>query len=231
MRGKFHATAPRVGARAWLLPGALLLCCAPALQPCRSPSVCSENEECLAQRCVPLGADPVDPGSRRLVLEPLQVAVVRRQRAAAGGLPASVTFGGPTDQSEQLLLRFPEAWAGTDVSAAFLLLRPAPSAAPSASDVPLDVALAASSWSSGSTAEAPSIRSPHSAGVGRTRPPATLRIDVTALLRELASQPGQGHGFVVRAREESTRGAVYSTGADGLAPRLDVYFRPRSTAR
>jgi hypothetical protein len=217
--------------RLWLAATALLLaCCTPSVQPCRSPSVCPTNEECLAQRCMPLGAEPVDPGSERLVLEPLQVAVVRVHGRPQPGLPPTVSLGGP-GEGEQLLVRFPEAWAGMQVNAAFLLLEPAVGAEPSAADVALDVALASSSWSSGTADEAPSTRSPRSSGVGRTRPPAPLRIDVTAQLRELAREPGQNRGFLIRARGASPRSVVYSTGADGFAPRLDVYFRPGSVAR
>jgi hypothetical protein len=217
--------------RAWLCNVALLLAsCTPSLQPCRSPNVCPKTEECLAQRCLPLGAEPVDPGSRRLVLEPVQVAVVRAHHSPQPGVPPTVSLGGPSGQSEQLLVRFPEAQAGLDVSAAFLLLEPAVGAEPSAGDVVLDVALASGSWSSGTADEAPSTRSPSSSGVGRTRPPSALRIDVTAQVRELVKQPGQNRGFVIRASGTSARGAVYSTGADGFAPRLDVYFRSGSGA-
>ena len=46
-------------------------------------------------------------------------------------------------------------------------------------------------------------------------------------LRELAR--GSDHGLVVRATAATTRGAVYSTGLDGLLPRLDVYYRPQKT--
>jgi hypothetical protein len=222
----------RAWASAWLVHAALLLgACSARVQPCRSPSVCPEHDECLAQRCVPVGAEPVGPGSQRLVLEPLQIAVVREHDHPQPALPPSVSLGGPSARAEQLLLRFPQAWHELNVTAAFLLLEPASGAEPSAGDVMLDVSLAAGAWSSGTAGEAPSIRSPSSAGVGRTRPPAGVVIDVTALLQELAQNPDRDRGFVVRASGTSERGAVYSTGAGGIAPRLDVYFRPHAGAR
>ncbi len=180
---------------------------------------------------MPLGAEPVNPGSQRLVLEPLGVAVVRAGVPGQAGLPPTVTLGGPAGQSEQLLLRFPEAWLGLDVVAAFLLLLPAPDAEPTAEDVGLDVALSSGTWTSGTVSEPPSSRAPSSAGVGRTRPPAAVRVDVTAFFRELSKHPGNDRGLVVRATGASRRGAVYSTGADGFAPRLDLYFRPHASTR
>lgn len=218
--------------RPWLAGVALLLgACTRPLQPCRSPSACPENEECLAQRCLPVGAEPVDPSSRRLVLEPVQLAVVRTHENPQPGVPPTVSLGGPSEQSEQLLVRFAQSWLSSDVDAAFLSLQAAAAAEPSADDVRIEVALASGSWSSGTVGDAPSTRSPSSSGVGRTRPPAALRVDVTAQLRELAEQPERDRGFVVRASGESVRSAVYSTGTDGFGPRLDVYFRPRSLAR
>jgi hypothetical protein len=76
----------------------------------------------------------------------------------------------------------------------------------------------------------PASHGPTAAGVGRTQPPAALRIDVTALVREIARQAHGTHGLVIRAERSGARGAVYSTGMDGPAPRLDVYFRPRAAA-
>jgi hypothetical protein len=211
--------------------GAVLLGCASTPVPCRSPSACPGGKECLAHRCAPIGAEPVDPESQRQVLEPSAVAVVRRGVDGQRGLPPQVTFGGPPARSEQLLVRFAEVWAGREIDTAFLLLEPDPDAEPSAEDVQLDVALAAGDWASGSSSSAPSSRKPVSAGLARTRPPTPLRVDVTAQLRKVAREPSSDHGFIVRASSPSTRGAVYLTGADGVAPKLDVYFRATPAPR
>jgi hypothetical protein len=162
------------------------------------------------------------------VLEPTRIAVVRSESARREGLPARVTLGGPPARSEQLLVRFPHSWQGMDVDTAFLLLEPDADAEPTAEDVEIEVALAASDWAPGSASSAPATRSPVSAGIARTRPPSLLRVDVTAQLRELTRQPRKDRGLVIRAAAPSSRGAVYQTGADGIAPRLDVYLRPRS---
>ena len=209
----------------------LLIGCAASPRPCRSPSVCAEGSECLANRCLPLGAEPVAAGGQRIVLEPVALAVVRPGARPEGALPPTVTFGGPPRQNEQLLVAFADDWGELDIDTAFLLIEPAPDAEPTAGDVELGVWVAAADWRSGTAGELPPSHGPRAAGVGRTRPPAALRIDVTALVREIAKQPRGSHGFLVRATSSSERGAVYSTGADGPAPRLDVYFRQRPKAR
>jgi hypothetical protein len=203
------------------------LACAASPLPCRSPSACPADSECLADRCIPLGAEPVDPHTLRLVLDPVAIAVVRteggRQQRA---LPPTVTLGGPRGQSEELLVRYAHPWNELDIDSAFLLLEPALDAEPTAADVQVGVSLVAGRWTSGMLTNAPASRGPSSAGVGRTRPPALLRLDVTAQLRELAKHPHNDRGLLVHATPSSARGAIYSTGIDGVAPRLDVYFRP-----
>ncbi len=205
--------------------------CAAAARPCRPPEACPRGHECLADRCLPLGAEPVDASSRRVVLTPVAIAVVHAAAGTQRALPPSVTFGGPVVRSEQLLLKFPVAFGQVDIDTAFLLLEAVPEAEPSPADVALEVTLAASEWASGTIDAAPSSRGPRAAGVGRTRPPAPLRVDVTAHVRELARHPESQHGLLIRATRPSPRGAVYSTGVDGPPPRLDVYVRPRLSSR
>ena len=225
--GRARASAPRVRQLVLAWAVGVSLACASTPLPCRSPGTCSASTECLAQRCVPFGAEPVTPGAGRLVLEPADVRVVLASSADDGGLPPSVTFGGAASAGDELLVRFGGNWRARDVVAAFLLLEPAASAEPSAGDVQLEVALASRAWSSRRGAHAVSSRAPIGAALARTRPPAPLRVDVTLQLHQLGDAPGDDHGFVVRAARPSARGAVYSTGANGQPPRLDLYLRPR----
>jgi len=217
---------------------ALLAGCTRTPLPCRSPEHCPAQSECLAQRCVALGLDPVAPGTTRMVVDAAEVAVVRPQvpgKGSAGtGLPPTVTFGGPDPSDEQLLVRFPRSWAARDLDAAFLLLAPASSADPTGADVQLQVALAGTSWSAGTLDQAPPAHAPKSAGLARTRPPSLLRLDVTAQLKALQGLEHDDHGLLVRADGVAggslpsslpDHGATYSTGTDGELPRLDVYFR------
>lgn len=212
----------------------LLAACTRTPLPCRSPEHCPAQSECLAQRCVALGLDPVTPGTTRLVVDAAAIAVVRPAlpgRSSSGtGLPPTVTFGGPEPSDEQLLVRFPRSWATRDVDAAFLLLEPASSADPTGADVQLQVALAGSSWTPGTLDQAPPSHAPKSAGLARTRPPSLLRLDVTAQLKALQGLEQDDHGLLVRAEglvagSLPNHGATYSTGTDGELPRLDVYFR------
>lgn len=206
------------------LLGAGASCVRPPV-PCRSPEHCSESRECLAHRCVPLGAEPVTPGTRRLVVEAAAVAVARSGAVSSAALPATVTLGGPGPDDEQLLVRFPRSWASFEIENAFLLLSAAPSAEPTGADVQVQVALASEPWSSGTLAGPPPVHGPKSPGLARTRPPASLRVDVTAQLKALQSQPASDLGFVVRAERGAGRGATMATGTAGELPRLDVYFR------
>lgn len=210
---------------------ALSIGCAASSRPCLSPSACPEGSECLAHRCLPLGAEPVAPDSRRVVLDPVAMAVVRDGARRQSALPSTVTFGGPASQDEQLLVAFPDRWSAIEIDAAFLLLEPALDAEPSASDIEIGVVVAAGEWRSGTAGDVPASHGPKANGLARTRPPAALRIDVTSLVREMARQPRSTHGFLVRAERRGPRGAVYSTGIDGPAPSLDVYFQPRAKVR
>jgi hypothetical protein len=205
--------------------------CAAAPSPCLSPSACPEGSECLAHRCLPLGAEPVAADSQRVVLDPVARAFVRAGARRQDALPSTVTFGGPASQDEQLLVAFADRWGPVEIDTAFLLLEPALDAEPSASDIEIGVAIAAGEWRSGTAGGLPASHGPTANGLGRTRPPAALRIDVTSLVREMARQPRSTHGFLVRAERTGPRGVVYSTGIDGPAPRLDVYFRQRPKVR
>lgn len=206
----------------------LLFGCSSLPAPCRSAGACDRSQECLANRCVGVGAQPVRLGTARLVVDPDGVAVVRP--AAGAGIPSTVTLGGPSTQNEQLLLRFPLAWAELDVDTAFLLLKPAPDADPTLADVPVEVALAASTWAPGSLRQAPGAKAPSSMGLARTRPPALLRVDVTAIVRALARPAALERGLLVRAPATEQRGATYLTGTAGGTPQLEIYGRAKRRA-
>jgi hypothetical protein len=202
-----------------------LLGCTSSVVPCRTPGHCGAGEECLAHRCVTLGAEPVPAGSDRTVVEASRVLVVTPD--AGGALPPTVTLGGAASRDRALVMAFPQLWAAREVDAAFLLLEPAPEADPTQGDVVVRVALAAAKWGAGTAPRGPSERAPSSTGLGRSRPPSLLRIDVTAQLRDLRDHPEADHGFVLSAENVVGHGATYLTGARGGTPRLDVYSRSR----
>jgi hypothetical protein len=215
---------PRALLATLALVGSLLNCAAPVV-PCLAPGHCSKGEECLAQRCVTLGAEPVPQGSARTVVEASRVLVVTPD--GVGALPPTVTLGSAPARDRALVLSFPQLWASRDVDAAFLLLEPAIEADPTAGDVVVRAALAAGEWAAGSAPRGPSERAPSSTGLGRSRPPSLLRLDVTAQLRASSAHDGD-LGFVLSAENALSHGATFLTGARGGTPRLDVYSRPRA---
>lgn len=196
---------------------ALTLGCAPARGPCASPA-CGAGYECLANRCVPSGGEPVPPGSRRVSLEPSAVGV------ASGTGPSAATLGGAT--SSALYLRFDPSWKSEGaVSAAFLLLETMDGTSPSPRDVPLEVWLVGSPWSAERTRRGsrPALRGPRSTGYARTSPRAIVRIDVTRLARELARRRDD-EGLAVTAPASDGPGVVLSTGTAGPPPRFELYL-------
>lgn len=148
---------------------------------------------------------------------------------AEGPLPPTVTLGASHSRDRALVLAFPNLWASHEIDAAFLLLEPAPAAEPGSADVVIRVALASAPWAAGAAPGAPSERSPASTGLGRTRPPSLLRVDVTAQLRALREDSNAELGLFLRAENRVAHGVTYLTGASGGTPRLDVYSRsPRA---
>lgn len=209
----------------FVLPLALAAAaCTASPEPCIGAGSCAAGTECLANRCVPAGGEPVDATSERRVAEPQAMAVVSAAHHAAA-LPTAVTFGG-AGGDVALYLRFPPLWRGARVHAAFLLLEPMPGTLLSPADVPVDVWRVDGEWRPDTLAwlSQPRLAEPSSRGLARAAPPQTLRIDVTALVRYLAAHPGNDRGLVVRGRTARTPGASFATGtAGGRAPRLEVY--------
>src|SRR4051812_20461500 len=96
--------------------------CAGHAMPCADPS-CESGMECLANRCVRAGSDPVPATTERRVLEAISVATER-----ADSLGPSVRVGGKRSGAAKAV------YLGFDVHperhervvAAFLLLQPLP---------------------------------------------------------------------------------------------------------
>ena len=206
--------------------------CARSPVPCTSAGACPSDSECLANRCVPLGSDPVSLDTRRIVLSPSEIAVVSArggQDSALGALPASVTFGGASDGASALYLRFEPRWRGArQIDTAFLLLDPLPGAAADAADVSVEAWRIASDWERGglSWVRQPRRAPPYARGLARSSVPAPLRIDVTEIVRHWHEHARSERGLVVESCSGDAFGASFATGASGgAAPRLDLYVR------
>jgi hypothetical protein len=206
----------------------LLASCSRAPEPCGSPGTCPEGQECLANRCVVAGGIPVSEDSQRLVLEPTAIAVVSAERSYETGLPPGVTFGSSTEGAAAIYLRFaPTTTDPLRIQSAFLLLEPLPGTLPS-DDVSVDVWRVRESWKPErlSWLSQPKLAPPRGEGIARSRPPSTLRIDVTSIVAYLAENGENDFGMALESGSGDGAGASYATGAaGGRTPRLEVYLR------
>ena len=214
------------------LVGSLLFCaaCAAGPVPCTTPGTCPEGQECLANRCVAVGGDPVPAYTRRLVLRPSSMALLSsRTHQEVAALPPAITFGSQVQGSVALYLRFEPAWRSVGkIESAFLLLDPMAGTLPSTDDVEIEVWRVKDSWKPDSLTwlQQPSAAPPQSSGLARTNPPSTLRIDVTEIIQHLHEHPRADHGMVLKAAGDGPHGASFATGtAGGRGPRLELYVR------
>lgn len=198
--------------------------CAARPTPCAGPT-CPAVGECLANRCVPKGTEPVDPASTRLVLRPKRIAVVTRETAP--GLPMTVTLGDAARGPVTLLLDFGDSWKDVaDVDAAFLLLEPTPKTGVS-DDIEVHVWRINDPWDEARVrwATQPALGIPGTRGIARFSPPTDLRVDVTPLIRFLRDETVD-HGLALVAKTNAAGGATYWTGVGGgRGPRLELYVR------
>jgi hypothetical protein len=211
--------------RGWLIAIALLGGCHTGAEPCTTSGSCSSASECLANRCRPRGSDPVAPDSERIVLAPTVLRVVSEQGAAA---PTAVVFGSETLGPETLYLQFPRAATRTrTLDAAFLLLEPMPGTAAADASIDVQVHRISEDWQPSAVTHIrrPKLGPPSSSGLARA---ATLRVDVTPLVRHLLEHPRQDHGMAVVSAGGHGHGVSFSTGFQaGLGPRLELYLRRR----
>jgi hypothetical protein len=211
----------------WPLFAALSLAsCSASQVPCVTPNSCSAGQECLANRCVAEGFDPVAPQTERLVLHPARLGV----SPGAHSIPTSASLGGPTSRQQSLFLDFelgalhtaassnPErgtsAQHGTSkhpitapnppkgskltLEAAFLLLPPRDAAEPLAHPVELRARPLATTWDPAAVSEGRLPRGGQGTALGLAHGRALVRIDVTQLLKTPFEESQRFFGFVIR---------------------------------
>lgn len=214
----------------WVFVLPALAACAPGPQPCATPGTCPHGEECLANRCVPAGGEPVPASAHRIVVEPARMAVVSsRAHRHAGALPTAVVFGSRAEGSVGLYLDFEPHWPRAHhIDSAFVLLDPMPDAPAGPGDVHVDAWRVTGPWSEQNLTwlRQPPLGRPHSQGIARSGPPSLLRIDVTALARAVHRGTRRYYGIALRSGDAGATGVSFSTGiAGGHAPRLEIYYR------
>jgi len=205
------------------------LACTPGPVPCSAPGTCPKGTECLSNRCVPLGSDPVPEDSRRLVLRPTSVALVSaREHSDAGVLPPAVAFGSRREGAVALYLRFEPRWQAEPlVHTALLLLDPLPGTHVSTEEVALRAWRVEQPWQPAelSWLEQPTVAPPSTHALARSSPPATLRVDVTPIVHYWQEHPRGNRGLALKASGDGALGTSYATGsAGGVGPRLELYF-------
>ena len=210
--------------------GVFALSCAAPRAPCTTPGVCASGEECLANRCVPLGSEPVALDSRRWVLMPRAIAVVSARGPASGdALPNAVTFGSETEGASALFLEFEIASRSiARLDSAFVVLEPLPMSAAESAQIEVDAWRIAERWNTQSVSwlGQPALAPPHARGIAQSSSLAVLRIDVSDIIRFWLRQPLQNRGLALKAAGGDGPGISFATGAsDGSAPRLELYFR------
>jgi hypothetical protein len=192
---------------------------------CDARSACPSRTVCVAGRCQREGAEPAIVSARRMVLDPKEVAYLRRGDSSSGGaVPSLFTLGRRADGDELLLLRFeaPLAPDATVVEAYVLLERsdavdmdPAPMGLFAMRVVgPWDAR--AVSWATQPPLE--DIRSPLTSLVPAAER-RIVRIDVRALVAAWQRHDPRDHGLAIVAQNATTTGATFASG------RLELYVK------
>jgi len=190
---------------------------------------CEAGTTCVAGRCRAADAPPSPVNSRRILLEPTDLAVIASSTASGAELPDAVALGRAEDGTVELLLRFSAAFReGTEVMSAFVLLEPAPGAQAQATPTSVEMARILEPWqpTTVSWGRQPRLAIPALASVTPAPPDRPLRVDVTQLVREWKKRMPDDHGIALLVRGNSPVGTPYSTGMSfGHGPRLEVYLR------
>ncbi len=229
------------------LPGTLPLALAAALASCAAPledgrpcspadarggaALCEQGRSCVAGRCRPADAPPSPADALRVVLAPVDLAVVASRGSGGGGLdfPGAVALGRGASGTVVLLFRFAATWRDdAEVVSAFLVLDELEGAPPSTGTITFEMARVVEPWQPATVSwgRSPRLGLPRAAGRARVRPAVPLRVDVTPLVREWARRDTDDHGIALLARGDDAYGALIAMGvSQGNGPRLEVYVK------
>lgn len=202
---------------------------------CSGTGACG-TELCVVGRCRPADAVPSPPDTRRVLLDPRDIAVLASGAPGAPGgpgarasLPDAIALGREDRGSEVVLLRFSATWRDdADVMSAFIVLAPVAGAPPPRRSATIEVARILDPWSPDTVSwgRQPRLDLPQTAAVLRARTAVPARIDVTHLVRAWPKRRDVDHGIALLVRGDDPIGAAYSMGVtDGPGPRLEVYVR------
>ena len=206
-----------------LAAGALLVLagCAPRPTMCVAPNECGAQSTCVAGRCQRRDGTPAIQTTRRLVLEPVAMAYLRRGDGPRGGaLPPAFILGREKDGEARLFLRFTAPMPReTTVVEAYLLLERALDLDADPAPIRLHAARVIDPWDPRSLSWAlqPRIeetRSPSTTVTtsGRTR----IRIDVKNLVARWGYHDPMDHGIVILADTLTPTGMAFAFAPMGM---------------
>jgi hypothetical protein len=211
-----------------LVAVAALASCSWAIRPrmrmCDAATSCADGTSCVAGRCQKDGAVASIQASRRILLEPVDVAYVRRGDSPSGGsLPAIFALGRNGLGDAALLLRFSASLPpDAAVVEAYVLLER--SDAMDADPVPIALHAAriveqwdprVVTWATGPRLE--ETRSPSSLVPPAGR--ALVRVDVRAMVQKWHAHDPLDQGIAIVAENSSTTGIAFASG------RLELYVK------
>jgi hypothetical protein len=192
---------------------------------CDAQSACPSKTACVAGRCQREGADPAILATRRIVLDPTDVAYLRRGDSPSGGaLPSLFTLGRRADGDELLLLRFqaplpPDA----TVVEAYVLLERSDAVDMDPAPMGLYAMRVVGKWDSRDVSWATQpplsdVRSPLTPLVPSVSR-ALVRIDVRGLVQAWQRHDPKDQGVAIVAENATATGATFASG------RLELYVK------
>lgn len=183
---------------------------------------------CVAGRCRADNALPAPAWSKRLLLEPSDIALLTPGESTEDH-PAALVPAAMAGAQSVLLFRFASTWNDSaDISSAFLLLKPGAGASPRHASSRVQIARILEPWDAGTATwgRQPRLSLPEDAGFLMAAPITSARIDVTPLVRAWAKRRPGDHGIALLVDGALADGMRYSMGVtDGPGPKLEVYIK------
>ena len=198
---------------------AVITSCNQGPKPCLQPRHCDEGYECLASRCMPLGADPVPEQSERRVLRPTKLGV--DARGAQIGW-SGVQLHSMDGQERELLMEF-DLSEVQDAEVVFLILSAVDLPPGSLEPTELRVARVTDPWSEASLQRGSVPQRDFEQVSGLLMEGQRARVDVTQLVQTWLGQPQRSYGFVVSCPNPSQ--LVVALEGPTRTPSLELYSR------
>ncbi len=211
--------------RVTLAISALLLGgCSRGPEPCRQLKHCGEGYECLAQRCVSLGSDPVPQDAARLVLEPTRIGVLSKDETPRLG---GVRLHAPDGSQSELLLDFPLPDGDVSLVTAFLVVSAVDLPTSNRGFVRLRVSRVVDPWTAEGLANGHSPQHGYESASGLMSGAQATRVDVTELLRPWLQRSEPGFGLVLSSPDPSP--LVLALEGRTVEPFLELYTKAKGT--